>query len=92
MSVRTFSLLILSNYFRHMALLSGVITLLLFFLLAVVVYYGTYNHNMSFFVNLFSLFSHVAMKFLIGEYVTLHLSNSGEKKRTNPGLSRYEAI
>lgn len=90
--MRTFSFFVISDSFRHMALLSGVITLLLFFLLAVVVYYGTYNHNMSFFVNLFSLFSHVAMKFLIGEYVTLHLLNSGEKKRISPDLSRYEAI
>ena len=75
-----------------MGFLSGAITLLLFFLLTAVVYYGTYNHNMSFFVNLFSFFSHVMMKFLIGEYGKLHLSKVGEKKRTSLDLSRCENI
>lgn len=50
-----------------MGLLTSVLSYILFFLLTAIVYYGTYNHNMSFFVNLFSLFSHVTITFLIGK-------------------------
>ena len=68
------------SFWLEMSFWSVLLVSILIILVGGVLYVGTYNHNLSFTVNLFSFFSWFWLKILLGKYVCVYWFHSRGKE------------
>ena len=81
--------LLFNSFWLEMSFWSVLLVSILIILVGGMVYVGTYNHNLSFTVNLFSFFSWVWLKILLGKFVCFVDFILEEKKKIRNELFSF---